>query len=69
MSPWPIKLKRLLMDDPVNMQEVKSVIIDISRLHGEMHVAMIKIMVGTAKRSLRPNNDPASKPCIIGAEA
>ncbi len=42
LAPQKIKLQRLMMEDAVNLEEVKSLIMDMSKIHGEMHFAMIK---------------------------
>lgn len=41
LSPKSIKLERLLLEEPVNLDEVKGLVMDIARIHGEMHMSMI----------------------------
>jgi Spy/CpxP family protein refolding chaperone len=42
LAPQEIKLQRILMEEPVNLDEVKSLVMEISKVRGEMHFAMIK---------------------------
>ncbi len=42
LAPKNIRVKRLLLDDPVNFEEVKALIMDIAKTQGEMHVEKLK---------------------------
>jgi Spy/CpxP family protein refolding chaperone len=42
LAPKNIRIKRLLLDDPVNFEEVKALIMDIAKTEGEMHVEKVK---------------------------
>lgn len=42
LAPKEIKLKRLMLEDAVNLDEVQSLVMEIAKIKGEMHFAMIK---------------------------
>jgi len=42
LAPQGIKLQRLLLEDAVNLEEVKALIMDIAKTQGEMHVEKVK---------------------------
>ncbi len=41
LSPKSLKLKQMLLEYPVNLDEVKALVMNIARIHGEMHVSML----------------------------
>ena len=49
MAPKEIRIQRLLLDDPVNFEEVKALIMDISKTHGEMQVEKLKYRLDVEK--------------------
>jgi len=42
MAPKEIRIQRLLLEDQVNVEEVKALIMDISKTHGEMQIERLK---------------------------
>jgi Spy/CpxP family protein refolding chaperone len=49
LAPKEIRIQRLLLDDPVNFEEVKALIMDISKTHGEMQVERLKYRLDVEK--------------------
>ncbi len=49
LAPKELKLKRLLLEDTINLDEVKALVMDISRIKGEMKITKIMNMLETEK--------------------